>query len=167
VNDANEVENKTHSQNDSKGAAVKFPPPLIFLIAIIAGFVLDFSWPIELLDSVLVVYLGLILFAMALLVVILLGLKFRREATSIEPWKPTTKIMSGGLYAYSRNPIYAAFCVIVIGLGLFQNSFWVLVSFIPAAFAVFYIAIAKEEKYLEEKFGEEYMEYKNKVRRWL
>ena len=167
MNDTNEVENKSHETNDSKGAAVKFPPPLIFLIAVIAGFFLDFIRPIGLIDSVVGEYLGLFLFATALLVVIVLGLKFRREKTSIEPWKPTTKIMSSGLYAYSRNPIYAAFCLIVIGLGLLLNSFWILVSFIPAAFTVFYIAIAKEEKYLENKFGAEYIEYKNKVRRWL
>jgi len=78
-----------------------------------------------------------------LLVVILLGLKF------------------------PRNLIYAAFCLIVIGPGLFQNSFWVLIRFIPAAFAVFYIAIAKEEKYSEKKFRKEFIEYKNKVRCWL
>ena len=112
-------------------------------------------------------YLGVILCLIALYLVISLGLRFRREATSIEPWKPTTKIMSTGHYAYSRNPIYVAFCFIVIGIGLFQSSFWILISFIPAAFTVFQTAIAKEEKYLEKKFGEEYRNYKNSVRRWL
>ncbi|MBL4819416.1 MAG: isoprenylcysteine carboxylmethyltransferase family protein, partial [Gammaproteobacteria bacterium] len=95
------------------------------------------------------------------------GLRFRREETSIEPWKPTTKVMSTGLYAHSRNPIYVSFCLMIIGVGLSQNSFWILISFVPCAFIIFHTAIAKEEKYLEQKFGEEYKKYKEKVRRWL
>ncbi len=167
MSDVNDLENKAPEPGDRKGAAVKFPPPLIFLIAIIAGFGIDFIWPIELIDSVLLLYLGMVLCLLALYAVILLGLKFRREATSIEPWKPTTKIMTTGFYAYSRNPIYVAFCLIVIGIGLSLNSFWLLISFVPAVVIVFYTAIVKEENYLEEKFGEEYKKYKDKVRRWL
>jgi protein-S-isoprenylcysteine O-methyltransferase Ste14 len=63
--------------------------------------------------------------------------------------------------------MYVALCFISIGIGIFFNSIWILLSFMPSAVIVYYIAIKKEEAYLEEKFGEEYVRYKNNVRRWL
>ena len=100
-------------------------------------------------------------------IVILVAQSFKHAETNIEPWKPTTRIISTGIYAYSRNPVYAGFCLVSIGIGIFFNSFWILISFIPSAILVYYVAIKKEEIYLEKKFGEEYLYYKNKVRRWL
>ena len=155
------------NNEDLKGAAVKFPPPLAFLLCLFAGAGIQFFWPIGLIDSMIVRSAGGILVLLALGTLILLALRFRREKTSIEPWKPTTRIMSSGIYAYSRNPIYLSFCLIVIGVGLSQNSFWIFISFVPAVFIVFHTAIVREEKYLEQKFGEEYREYRNRVRRWL
>jgi protein-S-isoprenylcysteine O-methyltransferase Ste14 len=92
---------------------------------------------------------------------------FNRLKTHIEPWKPTSAIITTGIYGYSRNPIYVAFAVSTIGIGLMANSLWVVMSFLPASMAVYIVAIKKEEVYLEQKFGEEYLNYKNKVRRWL
>ena len=92
---------------------------------------------------------------------------FKKAETNITPWEPTTTIITSGMYSYSRNPIYLAFNFVPIGLGIFFNNLWVLVSFIPAAIILYFIAIKKEERYLEEKFGDEYLEYKKNVRRWL
>jgi protein-S-isoprenylcysteine O-methyltransferase Ste14 len=100
-------------------------------------------------------------------VTILVATSFRRAGTAIEPGKPTTSIVTTGFYAWSRNPIYAGFCLINIGIGIASNSLWIFVSFIPAAFFLYHVAIAKEEAYLEGKFGEEYLAYKKKVRRWV
>jgi len=92
---------------------------------------------------------------------------FKNVETNIEPWKPTTTIISTGIYSHSRNPIYVAFCLILIGAGIFLDSWWVLISVMPSAVLVYYLAIRKEEAYLEKKFGEEYLLYQNEVRRWL
>jgi protein-S-isoprenylcysteine O-methyltransferase Ste14 len=153
--------------DDRRGPGVRFPPPLVFLICLIAGGVLHVLWPVGLIESPLLRYLGVTLCVLAVMVLLLAGLMFHRHKTSIEPWKPTSKVMSHGPYAYSRNPIYVAFCFIVIGVGLSQNSLWMTLSFLPAALLVFHTAIAREEKYLEQKFGEEYRRYRDKVRRWL
>ncbi|MCJ8304221.1 isoprenylcysteine carboxylmethyltransferase family protein, partial [Shewanella sp.] len=91
----------------------------------------------------------------------------KRVKTNIEPWKPTTKIISTGIYAYSRNPIYLAFCTIPLGLGLFFSHIWLMLSVIPACISVYYLAIRPEEAYLTEKFGDEYLAYRSRVRRWL
>ena len=156
-----------NTQTDSKGAAVKFPPPLIFLSVIILAYAIHYFLPIGLGDSSILKYAGVLAIALGMAVILLAGLDFRRAGTHIEPWKPTTRILSKGVYHYSRNPIYLAFCIIQTGIALFLNSFWILISFILSAFLVYHIAIKKEERYLEKKFGEEYLSYKNKVRRWL
>jgi protein-S-isoprenylcysteine O-methyltransferase Ste14 len=83
------------------------------------------------------------------------------------PWKPTKNIITDGIYGWSRNPIYLGFNLLPIGMGIFFDNVWVLLSFVPAAFTLYHVAIKKEEVYLEEKFGDEYLGYKNKVRRWI
>ena len=154
-------------QHDSKGPGVRFPPPLVFVISLVLGGIVHSIWPVGLIESVLLRYLGVTLCVVALLGLLGIGLMFHRHKTSIEPWKPTSTVMSHGPYAYSRNPIYVGFCFVAIGVGLSQNSLWITLSFLPAAFIVFHTAIVREEKYLEKKFGEEYRRYKEKVRRWL
>ena len=156
-----------HHKHDKKGPGVKLPPPLVFIVALIAGAVIQAVWPVGLSDSLLLRYLGVTLCVLAIVALIAIGLMFHRHKTSIKPWEPTNKVMSHGPYAYSRNPIYVGFCFIAIGIGLAQNSLWLTLSFLPAAFIVFHTAIVREEKYLEKKFGEEYRRYKEKVRRWL
>lgn len=153
-------------EKDEKGASVKFPPPLIFLILMFAAYGMHYIWPIDISGSKLK-YIGIVMVLLGFGIVILVSQSFKRVKTNIEPWKPTTTIISNGVFAYSRNPIYVAFCLITIGVGISLNSIWILFSVIPCVMLVYYIAIKKEEVYLEEKFGEEYLQYKSKVRRWL
>ena len=154
-------------EHDNKGPGVKLPPPLVFIVALIVAGAIQAIWPVGLLESVVLRYLGVTLCVLAIILLIAIGLMFHRHETSIKPWEPTNKVMSHGPYAYSRNPIYVGFCFMAIGIGLAQNSLWMTLSFIPAVFVVFHTAIIREEKYLEKKFGEEYRRYKEKVRRWL
>jgi len=156
-----------NSDKDKKGAAVKFPPPLIFLLMMLFAYGINYYYPINIGVSSKIKYLGWFLVVSSICLVIYISRLFARIETHIEPWKPTTAIISTGIYAYSRNPIYVAFCLIAIGVGIIVNSFWVLFSFLPSAALVYFIAIKKEEDYLQNKFGEEYFQYKNSVRRWL
>jgi protein-S-isoprenylcysteine O-methyltransferase Ste14 len=155
------------STQDKKGAAVKFPPPAIFASCILLGSGLQYLRPVGLGIPESIEVLGYLLVLFGISIAILVATSFRRAGTAIEPWKPTTSIVTTGFYAWSRNPIYAGFCLINIGIGIASNSLWIFVSFIPAAFLLYHVAIAKEEAYLGEKFGEEYLAYKNKVRRWV
>ncbi|MDA0689165.1 MAG: isoprenylcysteine carboxylmethyltransferase family protein [Proteobacteria bacterium] len=152
---------------DRKGAAVKFPPPLIFLLLIFLGFGLHrlIPLPMGLPDSVQ--WLGYVFCLLAIAVPLQVNGVFNRVGTAIEPWKPTNSLVTDGLYRWSRNPIYTAFCLFNIGVGVAGNNLWVTLSFIPGAVLVYLIAIAKEENYLQQKFGEEYLAYKRSVRRWI
>lgn len=163
-----ETESSAHSEKkDSKGAAVRFPPPAIFASLILLGAGAQSILPLGLGIPESAEIFGYVLVFFGVAIAILVNSSFKRVGTAIEPWKPTTSIVTTGIYAWSRNPIYAGFCLINIGIGVANNSFWIFISFIPAAALLYYVAIAKEEAYLEEKFGDEYREYKKKVRRWI
>jgi protein-S-isoprenylcysteine O-methyltransferase Ste14 len=109
---------------------------------------------------------GLLVLA-GLALVALSALQFRRARTHIEPWKPTSAIVSDGVFAYSRNPIYLGFCLVTIGLGCVFRNPWMILSCLPSAWVVFQIAIRREEAYLSAKFPQEYGTYRARVRRWL
>lgn len=156
-----------NTENDKNGAAVKFPPPLIFLVVMIISYGVHYFFPVGLGGSSALKYIGILVIIFGISVVFLASRYFKHAETNIEPWKPTTKIISTGIYGYSRNPIYLAFCLVQIGVAVFLNSFWILISFILSASLVYQIVIKKEEWYLETKFGEDYIRYKNMVRRWL
>ena len=104
---------------------------------------------------------------MALIVILVAAQSFRRANTSIEPWHPASSIITSGIYRFSRNPIYLAFCWATIGIGMILNSWWVVASFIPAAVLIHLFIIKREEVYLEAKFGEQYLRYKSRVGRWF
>jgi len=154
-------------EDDKHGAAVKFPPPLVFILLLMIGYGRQNLWPVGIGSSSGFKYLGVAVVMLGFAIVILVNQSFKCAETNIEPWKPTTKIVTNGIYAYSRNPVYVGFCLIAAGTGISLNSFWILTSFIPSAILVYYLAIRKEEAYLLEKFGEEYLLYKSRVRRWM
>ena len=165
--DLNQSSAEEADKSDGRGAAVKFPPPAIFVLLIFAGWGIHniFPLPIGVPESFRPMGIAICLFGVA--VAILVNGTFKRKGTAIEPWKPTTSIVTTGFYRWSRNPIYLGFCMFNIGIGLAANNLWITLSAIPGAILVYYIAIEKEESYLEEKFGQEYLDYKAKVRRWI
>jgi len=155
------------NNNDTSGPSVKFPPPLVFIFMMLAGAGIHYISPIHLGVIQLSKYFGLGVILLGIFIIVLAAKTFKRAKTNIEPWKPTTTIVSSGIFAYSRNPIYIAFCLVTIGIGIFFNSLWIIISFLPSAIIIYYMVIKKEEAYLEEKFDEEYKNYKEKVRRWI
>lgn len=153
--------------NDDKGAGVRVPPPLIFISFMLLAVAIELCLPLNMILPRLIVVLGLGLILAGVATLLYLAIQFRRVKTNIEPWKPTSSIITSGLYAYSRNPIYLAFCTVTIGLGLFFSHIWLLLSALPSCILVYYLAILPEERYLTAKFGDEYREYLQRVRRWI
>ena len=93
--------------------------------------------------------------------------QFARAGTSYRTRDPATALVSCGLYRRSRNPIYIALLVAYAGIGVAADSPAVLVLAIPAIAVVRIGVIAREERYLEAKFGAQYRRYQSAVRRWL
>jgi protein-S-isoprenylcysteine O-methyltransferase Ste14 len=81
--------------------------------------------------------------------------------------QPTTAIVEEGPYRFSRNPIYVAMFVALIGLAIALNTLWLLVMLVPFALVIRYGVVAREEKYLDRKFGDFYRSYRSRVRRWF
>lgn len=122
--------------DDSRGAGVRIPPPVVFILFIFCALGLSSIYPIDIHFPVALAYSGVVISISGLLLLLYLATLFKRVKTNIEPWKPTTKIISTGIYAYSRNPIYLAFCTIPLGLGLFFSHIWLMLSVIPACISV-------------------------------
>jgi protein-S-isoprenylcysteine O-methyltransferase Ste14 len=159
--------NEIRTQPERDTAGVVAPPPLIFLAGLAVGFALEALLPGTSVPGVLRWVLG----GLALLGGVALQtsfiVAFGRRGTSVEPWKPTTAIVTTGPYRLTRNPAYLGMALIYIGIALLAEALWTLVP-LPLVLAVIDRGvIAREERYLERKFGSEYLDYKRGVRRWL
>ena len=152
---------------DRKGPAVKYPPPLITLAVILSAYGLQRLVPLSIAESSKLIPTGIALVVLALIIIAVSAISFIRAKTHLEPWKPTSTIVSSGIFSLSRNPIYVGLCISCVGIGLVLNSWWMVFSFIPLAALLFVLVIRREEAYLESKFGEEYLAYKQRVRRWF
>lgn len=154
-------------RNKDRGPGVKLPPPLIFLSFISMGYLFSSQWPLE---NEWPDELGYVAAALGLVgsaIIVIAVYSFWHFKTHIEPWQPASTLISSGIFAYTRNPIYLAFVMLSASLGLWLESFAVLLSMVPAIWVIQMYVIAKEEAYLEQRFGADYLSYKNKVRRWL
>ena len=154
-----------NEKDDSAG--VKFPPPLIYLSAMIAGLILNYFFPTAFLPGLESRIVGILLVALAVLILVLAFRAFNQAKTNLEPWKPTIAIVSDGVFRFSRNPIYLAFTLFYLGATCLFNSLWLLALLVPVLLLMHYSVIAREESYLENKFGAEYSDYKRRVRRWI
>ncbi|MFC5373890.1 methyltransferase family protein [Brevundimonas faecalis] len=145
------------------------PPPLIYLAFLLAGFGIGrlIGEPSFGLDVGVRRGLAFALVIGGLLLDGIAAGTFRRLGTPPEPWKTTTALATGGLYRYSRNPIYVGFAVTFVGFALAMDSPLALAMLLPCLIVIDRFVIAREESYLAAKFGAEYQAYKGKVRRWL
>ncbi len=83
------------------------------------------------------------------------------------PTKPSTALVTNGIYRWTRNPMYLGLSLILLGIGFATGSLWFLMGLPMAILAVTKLAIEREERYLAEKFGAAYLDYKSRVRRWI
>ena len=148
-------------------AGVLAPPPLIYLAGILAGAGLQALRPMPFLPPAVAPALGVPLVAVALALFVLSIREFRRARTSVRPDRPTTTIIRTGPYRLSRNPIYLAMTLLHLGIAAWANSAWLLVTLAFTLGVMSAGVIAREERYLERKFGDAYRAYRSSVRRWL
>jgi len=141
-------------------------PPFVYLIAIALGAVLQLAVPLPFVPRAFNVAVGVSLVVVAMAIFVACVGKFRAAGTAVPANKPTTAIVRTGPYRFSRNPIYLAFSLLQLGIAIWVNSLWLLATLV-AALALIHVVIGREERYLERKFGAEYLAYKSSVRRWL
>ncbi|MDP6706281.1 MAG: isoprenylcysteine carboxylmethyltransferase family protein [Alphaproteobacteria bacterium] len=155
------------TMDEKDTAGVIAPPPLIYLAFILAGIGLDWLWPAPLVPGWLRWPLGGVLIGLGLAIAVAAMLRFRSAGTDVRPHKPSTAVVTDGLYRFTRNPMYVALAIGQAAIAVAADSLWVLAGLAPALAVVRYGVIAREERYLEAKFGREYLDYKARVRRWF
>jgi protein-S-isoprenylcysteine O-methyltransferase Ste14 len=149
-------------------AQVLIRPPLAWALAVIAGFALDWLEPLALLpEDWPTGWLGAVVFVLALALAVWAMDTIVRAGSNVPTNRPTTTIVEGGPYRFTRNPIYMGMFGGLIGLAIAFDTLWLLLALVPFALVIRYGVVAREEAYLERKFGEAYRGYRRRVRRWL
>ena len=160
---------ESYQQSEPGGdtAGVIAPPPLIYLGALGIGFGIDRVIGTRTLPRPVTVPIGAAsIVAGAGLLRSFLG-AFQRARTPVDPYRPTEAIVTDGPYRLTRNPAYLGMALTYAGIAIAANAPWALAP-LPVAIAVIDRGvIAREERYLERKFGTPYVDYKRRVRRWL
>ena len=152
-------------QRDVPGVVA--PPPLILLGFLLAGLALDWLRPLPLLPAAAQYAIGGVLIALASAFAFSAIAWFLRAGTNVPTRRPATALVTSGPYRISRNPIYAGMILLLLGIGAMVDSAWILAMAIPLALVLRYGVIAREERYLEAKFGDSYREFRARVRRWI
>lgn len=160
-------------ENDAGTAGVIARPPLLFLAGLLLGFVSDHLLPLPFpvprigpvhwISAVIagsMILIGIAVFAAGIR-------NFSSAATPVQGTKPTRALVTTGIHGWSRNPIYLGMFLIYGSIGIAVRSPWILILALPLAITIRYGVVAREEAYLERRFGDVYRDYKERVRRWL
>lgn len=154
-------------------AGVLARPILMFPVALLIGLSLDhvvllpFPFPRESTAHWITAALaGAMLFA-GILTFVAGARAFAQASTPLPTNRPTSSLVTTGIYRWSRNPIYVALLFIYVSVGLLVRSSWIMLWIIPLWLIVRYGVVSVEELYLQTRFGEDYVSYKRQVRRWL
>ena len=155
---------------DTGIAGVIARPILLFPAAILLGLALDYLLPVpfavphaDLLRWIItgsLIFIGLAFFVAGVR-------NFSRAKTPLPTNRPARVLVTTGIHGWTRNPIYLGFFLVYCGIGVAVHSAWILVLTLPLMILIRYGVVAREEIYLERRFGDAFVYYKRRVRRWL
>ena len=146
---------------------VPIAPPLLFVVPILASLAFEWLVPTSFAHGASRWTLGALIFVVGIALNVGGFVTQKRAGTDPIPFNPTTRIVAHGLYRFSRNPMYLGFALCTFGLAILVDSAWMLLAVPIGLVLVDRTVITREERYLERKFGDEYLNYKRRVRRWL
>lgn len=155
---------------EEDSAQVKFPPPFVYLGFLLTGLLLDRlsgRIPDFIPVSPTIMAAGGIALLSGIFVMFAGTSRFRQLGNNLEPWKHSNQIVSSGIYRYTRNPMYLGMALAYLGLALWLRSSWAIILLPVTILVIRTQVIAREERYLAKKFGDEYLAYKADVRRWF
>jgi protein-S-isoprenylcysteine O-methyltransferase Ste14 len=154
------------TRTEDRGPDIIAPPPLLYAGPWLAGFVLDLLLPLPRLPSALRLA-GLPFLAAGIALAIWFLLAMQRAGTPVDPREATTALVQTGPFRYTRNPAYVAFTFTYLGVSLLAGARWPVILLPAVLVIVDRGVIRREERYLEERFGSDYSQYRLRVRRWL
>ena len=159
----------TQSSTTERGADVRFPPPLVFLAAVLLGVVVQAAvTPLSLsVDRGIRLGAGFLFIACGLGLGVAAHVHFGRTGQHPAPWRPSPELIVAGPYRWTRNPMYVGMSLVQLGIGLAANNLWISILTLPALLIVHRIAVLPEERYLASRFGEPYAAFCARVRRYV
>ncbi len=157
----------TDNQDNRDNPGISVPPPLIYLVPLVLGLVLDRKRHLPFLPRGAARALGWPLVGGGLALNGWFLRTIRETGVPIRTDKPVPRLTTEGPFRYSRNPSYLALAMIYAGIAVLRNSLWAILVLPLVVFVIQREVIGREERYLESAFGEEYLAYKRRVRRWM
>ena len=156
------------ADNTQDNPGVIAPPPLIYLGALVIGLLLHARFPLRFLPRGWTrLPFGGLLIGGSVLCVRLAFREMQRAHTNVDPRRPATALVVEGPFRFTRNPLYLSLALFYAGIAILVNALWAILL-LPVALIVLRLGvIEREERYLERKFGEQYLRYKARVRRWI
>ena len=150
-------------------ASILIQPPLIFFACLGMGILLEYLFPFRFISGAwpLRIIIGCFLFLVSGFMAVSAFIALIKNKTPFNPAKPTEKIVVEGSFRFSRNPMYLALLLLSGGAAIVTGSVWLALALLILFVSLERFAIRPEEKYLTNKFGEDYLKYKALVRRWL
>jgi protein-S-isoprenylcysteine O-methyltransferase Ste14 len=143
-------------------------PPIAWALAVLVGLTLQWVVSLPFMPaSVPAGWIGGIAFVLALALFVWAIATMTRAGSNVPTNLPTITIVETGPYRFTRNPIYLGMFLGLVGLAIAFDSLWLLVMLVPFTLAIRYGVVAREEAYLERKFGDAYRQYRARVGRWL
>ena len=144
-------------------------PPLIFFRFLVAATVLEAIVPLRFLAAHMLArcLAGAALAAGGFAMIGMGTRRFVAAGTNIAPYLPTTALVVDGIYGWTRNPLYLGTTLVYLGLSVAAGSLWAILLVLPLLWVINVGVVAREERYLERKFGDAYRAYKARVRRWV
>ncbi|MEO6812705.1 MAG: isoprenylcysteine carboxylmethyltransferase family protein [Ginsengibacter sp.] len=156
-------------ENKKDNPGVYIPPPLLYVVFFLAALFIQRKFPINpiLFRGHGTKILGILLIAFALFFLIRSLKQFFQSKNTLVTVRPAFSLQTNGIYHITRNPMYLGLAIVYLGLSCLIGNWWNIILFPFLLLLVQQYIIKNEEKYLERRFGKEYAEYRDKVRRWL
>ncbi len=155
------------SKDERDKPGIRVPPPPIYLLALLLGLLLDRRMHVPFLPRGVARLLGWPLVGGGTALVAWFIRMMRRVDTTIRIDKPVSSLVKNGPFRYSRNPGYVALAMIYTSIAVLRNALWAILLLPLVVYVIQREVIEREERYLERTFGEEYLAYKARVRRWI
>lgn len=158
-------QDRDSSEKDNPGVIAL--PPLIFIAFLALGILINRIYPLHFIDNPIRNIIGAIFVVYSVFTSGLAIFQMRKAGTNVDVRKPSTTVVTEGIYRYTRNPMYVSMVLLLVALSVLLNNIWITII---TPFFVIVIqngVIEREERYLEDKFGTNYTSYKKRVRRWI
>lgn len=143
-------------------------PPILFAGTVAVGSALHyFAWRASVLPTGIARVLAIVLLTVAAIIAWLAHREMRLVGTNVLPTQPTLAIATGGPFRFTRNPLYLSAIIVYIAIAIGVNSAAMLVLVLPMVAVLHWGVVLREERYLSEKFGAQYEDYRARARRWI